>query len=72
MEQVRKDKRSSYNRCRVPRHTPARGPSLRNSTGRQRLSSCRRLEFWKCATIAFLPWMRAYVMLQTCRTDNSG
>ena len=36
------------------------------STGRQRLSSCSRLEFWKCATIAFLPWMRAYVMLHTC------
>jgi len=35
--------------------TPASGPSLWNSTGRQRLSSCSRLEFWKCATIAFLP-----------------
>ncbi len=45
---------------------PARAPWEWNSTGRHRLSSCRRELFWKCATIAFLPWMRAYVMLHTC------
>lgn len=40
--------------------SPASGPSELNRIGRQRLSSFIKLEFWKWATSAALPWIRAY------------
>jgi hypothetical protein len=40
--------------------SPAFGPSVWKSIGRQRLSSFIKLEFWKCAIRAAFPWIRAY------------
>lgn len=40
--------------------SPACGPSLWKSIGRHHFSSFIRLEFWKWAIKAFLPWILAY------------
>lgn len=45
--------------------SPAFGPSVWKSMGRQRLSSFIKLEFWKWAIRAAFPWIRAYASVAT-------
>lgn len=51
----------------IGNHTcsPAFGPSVQKRIGRQRLSSFIKLEFWKWATRADFPWIRAYARAAT-------
>lgn len=61
-----------FARAAGPMGNASISPLVLNKIGRQRLSSCKREEFWKCWINDNLPWILPYAIAHTFSELNFG